>query len=741
RTPEGSDVDGIDVGQTAPVPLDAAPVSRPHPLGVRLRPGGAEVALLAAHADGVWFCVLEPADGGLLERQVELTRRTHGVWHGFVPGVDVGTRYGYRVAGRWEPALGYRHNPAKFLLDPYARALDGRLRLRPEAFGHVVDERFAGDPAVRDGRDSAPFVPHGVVTGRPFDWGGDAPPAVPLADTVVYEAHVKGFTRCLPGVPEHLRGTYSGLAHSAAIEHLLGLGVTTVELLPIHAIGDEPTLVARGVVNYWGYSTLGFFAPEPRYAAATDPLDMVDEFKGMVRALHEAGLEVVLDVVHNHTCEGGLGGPTLSWRGLDAATYYRLDAHGGYVDTTGCGNSLDFREARVVQMTMDSLRYWVEEMHVDGFRFDLAPTVARGHEGFDGEHPFLVAARIDPVLGGVKLIAEPWDLGPHGWRTGQFPAPFAEWNDRFRDGVREFWLAGGRQVARGEPAGGVRDLATRLAGSADVFPAHRGPLASVNFISAHDGFTLADLVSYDHKHNEANGEGNRDGATENRSWNHGVEGPTDDPVILGDRRRDARNMLGTLLLATGVPMITAGDEFGRTQHGNNNAYCLDDETSWVDWDLDSHQLALLATTAHLLRLRRDHPVLRQDRFFAGRPVHSDGTKDLAWFAPDGSEMDHERWHEASLRTLQMYLHAVVPDGHGRHVDESLLVVVQGAGRPVAVRLPGRPWAAGYRLLWDSAHELPPVAPGGAPTTHERGGAVLTVDAGTIRVYGAIIATP
>jgi isoamylase len=699
---------------------------------VRPRDGGVEVAVLASHADGVWFCSLEPEG----ERQVELTARTHGVWHGFIPDVPIGTRYGYRAAGRWEPILGYRHNPAKFLLDPYARALDGPLHLRPEAFAHTVDERFSGDPGHRDGRDSVGVVPHGVVTGRPFDWQGDAPPRVPLADTVVYEAHVRGLTRRMPGVPQHLRGTYAGLASDAAIEHLLRLGVTSVELLPMHAIGDEPSLVARGRRNYWGYSTLSFFAPEPRYAAATEPLDVLDEVKTMVRALHAAGLEVLLDVVYNHTCEGGPGGPSLSWRGLDAATYYRLDPHGGYVDTTGCGNSLDAREPRVLQQVLDSLRYWVEEIHVDGFRFDLAPTLARGHEGFESGHPFLVAARIDPVLGDVKLIAEPWDLGAYGWRTGQFPVPWSEWNDRFRDGARDFWLAGGRQVARGEPAGGVRDLATRLAGSADVFPPHRGPLASVNFITAHDGFTLADLTAYDAKHNEANGEHNRDGTNDNHSWNHGVEGPSTVLDVLAARRRTARNLLGTLLLATGVPMITQGDEFGRTQHGNNNAYCLDDETSWVDWDLHPDQVDLLTTTAHLLRLRREHPVLRQDRFFAGRPVHLDGTKDLAWFGPDGTEMDHERWHDPSARTLQMYLHAVVPDGEGRHIDESLLVVIQGAGHPMAVQLPGLPWASRYRLLWDSAFEVPPGHQRGPVEAVKAAGSVITVDAGTIRVYGA-----
>jgi glycogen operon protein len=685
--------------------------SHPLPLGVHLRDGGVEVAVLAGHAERVELCLFDPAPGGgLLEHRVDLAHVTHGVWHDLVPGIEVGQRYGLRVHGRWEPARGHRHNPAKVLLDPYARAHSGRLSLVPELFGHPVDDRFRGDPGSPDRRDSAPFAPLGVVTGRPFDWQGDHRPDVAWPDTVVYEAHLRGLTKRMPGVPEPLRGTYAGLGHPATIEHLTSLGVTTVELLPVHAIGVEPSLVRRGRTNYWGYSTLGFFAPHPGYAAATDPLDVVDEFKRMVRDLHAAGLEVVLDVVYNHTCEGGPEGPTLSWRGLDASTYYRIDGYGNYLDTTGCGNTLDARQPRVVQLILDSLRYWVEQMHVDGFRFDLAPTLARGRDGFDPDHPFLVAARADPVVGAAKLIAEPWDVGPHGWRTGQFPAPFGEWNDRFRDDVREFWLAGAARACRGEAWGGVRDLATRLAGSADVFPAHRGPLASVNFITAHDGFTLADTTSYDEKHNEANGEGNGDGSPNNRSWNHGIEGPTQLETVLAARRRSARNLLGTLLMGTGVPMIVAGDELGRSQHGNNNAYCLDDETGWVDWDLAPWQQDLLATARHLIRLRREHPVLRQDRFFAGRPVHTGGTKDLAWFGPDGEEMTHERWHDPRARVLQMYLHAVVlaPGGTRRHhTDESLLIVLQGQPAAVDVRLPGVPWAGQYRLLWDSAEERPP----------------------------------
>ncbi|MBK7625495.1 MAG: glycogen debranching protein GlgX [Kineosporiaceae bacterium] len=717
--------------------------SRPHPLGVHPRAGGVDVAIFAAHAEQVDLCLFDPVGSDWSERRITLPDQTYGVWHAHVPDVPVGQRYGLRVHGPWDPSRTQWHNPAKLLLDPYARAIalptsgaypGERLTMVPELFGYAVDGGLRGDVTVPDERDSALVAPHGVVEASTFDWEGDAPPFVPWTDTVVYEVHVKGFTRLMPGVPEHLRGTYAGLGHPAAIAHLNRLGVTTVELLPIHAMGDEDHLARGSRVNYWGYSTLGFFAPHPGYAASHDPIGVVTEFKAMVKALHAAGIEVVLDVVYNHTCEAGIDGPTLSWRGLDAASYYRTDAHGSYVDTTGCGNSLDFTEARVVQLTLDSLRYWVGEMHVDGFRFDLATTLARGRDGYDADHPFLVAARTDPVLAGVKLIAEPWDVAPHGWRTGQFPMPFGEWNDHFRDDVREFWLPGGARAAAGEPSGGIRDLATRLAGSADTFTPARGPLASVNFVTAHDGFTVADLTAYNHKHNEANGENNRDGTDNNRSWNHGVEGPTDDPAILAARRLAMRNLLGSLLLATGVPMLVAGDEVGRSQGGNNNPYCLDDETSWFNWDLDPWQNDLLATTRYLLRLRREHPVLRQDRFFAGRPVHADGTKDLAWFGPDGTEMDHDRWHDSGLRVLQMYLHAVVRGRHDHHVDGSLLIVVQGYPREVEVRLPGRPWAQTYELAWDSAFEAPPGQPHGPRLDSVPPHTTLTVPGPSMRVY-------
>jgi glycogen operon protein len=510
------------------------------------------------------------------------------------------------------------------------------------------------------------------------------------------------------------------------IEHLQRLGANCLELLPVHAKLAEPGLALRGATNYWGYSTLGFFAPEPSYARAADPLAVVAEFRDMVTTLHSAGIEVILDVVYNHTCEGGVDGPFLSWRGLDEMTYYRADG-GQYVDTTGCGNSLDTRKSRVVQLVLDSLRHWITDMGVDGFRFDLAPTVARGPNGFDPDHPFLVAARADPVIGASKLIAEPWDIGPHGWRTGQFPAPFSEWNDRFRDSVREFWLADTARVRLREIPSGVRDLATCLAGSADMFAPMRGPLASVNFITAHDGFTLADCVAYNVKHNEANGENNADGSDYNRTWNHGIEGDTSDPVVLGLRRHTLRNLLGTLFCAAGVPMLLAGDEFGRSQGGNNNPYCLDDETTWLDWNLEPWQEELLSTTAHLIHLRHSYPALRQSRFFAGRPTHGDETKDLAWFAADGAEMNHDRWYDPWGRTLQMYLRGT---GTGPE-DRSILIIVQARVDAIAVTLPGAPWGEVYRLVWDSA-EARPRAEEDQIQVH--GGTTQSVDGHSLRIY-------
>jgi glycogen operon protein len=665
---------------------------------VTLRPGGAEVAVFAEHADAVEVCLGEPGE----EHRVELAHRGHGVHFGFVPGLAVGSSYGLRAHGPWDPRKGLRYNASKLVLDPYSRAVSGQVAWRPEVFGHAVGDDLRGDPDVPDHRDSAPFVPRSVVLDGRFDWGDDRPPQVPWSQTVLYEAHVRGLTRRLPGVPEALRGTYAGLAHPATIEHLTALGITTVELLPVHAFTSEPGLVLRGAVNYWGYNTLGFFAPHAAYASAQHPAGVLAEFKGMVRLLHQAGIEVVLDVVYNHTCEQGPDGATLSWRGLDNRAYYRLDDNGRDVDVTGCGNTLDFRHPRVVQLALDSLRYWVAECHVDGFRFDLATALARGRDdGYDPDHPFLVALRADPLLSRVKLVAEPWDVGPHGWRTGQFPPPMAEWNDRFRDTVRTFWLADAARTARGEAGHGVRELATRLTGSQDLFgSADRGPLASVNYVAAHDGFTLADTTAYERKHNEANGEANRDGHDDNRTWNHGAEGSSDDPATLAARRRSMRNLLGTVLVSAGVPMLAAGDELGRTQGGNNNAYNRDDETSWLDWDLQPWQHDLLATAQYLVRLRREHPVLRQRCFFGNRAPHEDGTLDLAWFDADAAPVDAGRWHDPRTRVLQAFL-------HGRPVDDdSLLLVLCGSPQATEVVLPAAPWASSYELLWDSADERP-----------------------------------
>ena len=706
--------------------IDCHQPELPPPLGVTLRPdgNGADVAVYAGSADAVELCLLDGEGPDVQERRVELGQKAHGVHFAHVPCLHQGQRYGLRAHGAWEPSRGLRYNPAKLLVDPYARALDGEVQWRPEVYGHAVGPLLAGDPDVPDGRDSAPFVPRSVVVADGFDWGDDRPPAVPWSRTVVYEAHVRGLTQLHPGVPAHLRGTYAGLAHPALIEHLTGLGVTSVELLPVHAYTSEPALLQRGLSNYWGYNTLAFFAPHLPYAATPDPVAAVAEVKGMVKLLHAAGLEVLLDVVYNHTCEQGRDGAMLSFRGLDNSGYYRLDGYGRDVDVTGCGNTLDFRNPRVVQLALDSLRYWVQQFHVDGFRFDLATALARGRDdGYDPDHPFLVALRCDPVLSRVKLIAEPWDVGPHGWRTGQFPPPFAEWNDRYRDTVRTFWLADAARDAHGHATHGVRELATRLSGSQDLFGAgDRGPLASMNYIASHDGYTLADTAAYEHKHNLGNGENNRDGHGDNRSWNHGTEGPSDDPRVLGERRRSMRNLLGTLLMSTGVPMLAAGDEMGRTQRGNNNAYCRDDEVSWVDWKLASWQRDLLETARGLLQLRREQPALRQRQFFGGRARHRDGRQDLAWYAADGSPMHEALWHDPHLRTLQALLHGE-PVGAA-----SLLVVLAGSAHDTVVTLPEAPGPSSWTLLWDSADETP--VPGEQPVV---GGAV-TARARSLQLY-------
>ena len=675
----------------------------PPPLGVTVLNGTADVSVLSTHAEAVHLCIFDE-DGH--ERQVPLSRNAYGIWWDLVEGVRPGQRYGFRVHGPWAPEQGHRHNPAKLLLDPYAGAIEGTVTWGPEVFGHVVDDQWVGDGETRDDRDSAPFVPRSVVVDHAsFDWSGDRSPATPWTETVVYEAHVKGLTQQHPDVPEEIRGTYAALGHPAILEHLTGLGVTTLELLPIHAFTHEPHLVRNGLVNYWGYNTMGFFAPHPAYAAAQDPQGVVDELKGAIKALHGAGIEVVLDVVYNHTCEqGNRDGTTLSWRGLDNATYYRLDERGYDIDVTGCGNTVDLRQPLVAKMVLDSLRHWVTEFHVDGFRFDLAPALARGRDdAYDPDHAFHVALRTDPVLSRVMLIAEPWDVGVHGWRTGQFPPPFAEWNDRFRDAVRTFWLPDTARALRGEGGHGARELATRIAGSADLYSAgDRGPIASINFVSAHDGFTLADTTAYEQKHNEANLEGNRDGHGDNRNWNHGVEGPTEDSVILTARARSVRNLLATNLLSAGVPMLNAGDELGRTQRGNNNAYCQDNETSWVDWAAADEDL--VATTAHLLALRAAHPVLRPAEFQTFDAVP--GRVRLRWFGADGAVLSQGQWDDPRLRTLVAVLDdRAVTEGAGEDAD-FVLLVLNGALDTVSVCLPDSDASRPWHLRWHSTWERP-----------------------------------
>ena len=726
--------------------------TRPRPsrqplLGVHVTDTGVDVAVLAPHATSVELCLLDGPRDALVERRVPLQGPRLGKWTASVPGVRPGQRYGLRADGPWEPAYGLRYNPAKLLVDPYARGLEGEVGYGPETYGHVVGADLTGDPyGARDGRDSAAHVPHGVVVDTraiPGPDPADNRPWTPTSRTVVYEAHVKGLTMLHPDVPPELRGTYAGLAHPAVVEHLLALGVTAVELLPVHAFSTEPHLVAKGLTNYWGYSTLGFFAPHAAYATAAaragGAAAVLAELRSTVHALHEAGLEVILDVVYNHTCEGGLAGQHLSWRGLDNAYYYLHD--GGVpatlVDVTGTGNSLDFRRTAVVGMTLDSLRYWAEVVGVDGFRFDLAVTLGRGPDGYRPDHATLVAAATDPVLAGLKLLAEPWDVGPGGWRTGQFPVPFGEWNDRFRNAVRSFWLADPGRAAHGLPGHRVRELATRLSGSVDLFghstpPLMRGPRASVNYVTAHDGFTLADLVAYDHKHNLDNGEQNRDGSDDNRSWNHGVEGPVapDSPAAdVGPlRRRSIRNLFATLVLAAGTPMVTAGDEMGRTQRGNNNAYCQDNEVSWVRWDLSPWRRALLETARHLLTLRHAHPALVTHTFYSGRPRVPGGPPDLGWYGADGLAFDHGRWHDASLRTFQMRRTAPPPDE-----DDQVLLVVNGALDSVDVRLVDDGvdrWA----LAWDSVWEHPDDATSTGSPLEVAAGSLATLEPLSLRVY-------
>jgi len=667
-------------------------IGRPFPLGAHLEGGGVRFAVHSSVAEAVEVCLID--DDGL-ERRLELPERTFGVWHGVVPGVTPGQRYGYRVHGPYEPAHGLRCNPAKLLVDPYARRITGAMG----EYGRVLG--YDGDPmsGPRSTEDSLGHVPLSVVT-APGGPDTGPKPDVPFADTVIYELHVRGFTRLHPEVPEHQRGTYLGVAHPAVIDYLTRLGVTAVELMPVQAFADEPPLARTGRHNYWGYSTLGFLAPHPAYAS--EPGREIEEFRTMVAALHAAGIEVILDVVYNHTCEGDTSGPTLSWRGLDALAYYLHEPDGSHTDITGTGNTLDPGSPVVVRMVTDSLRYWAGELGVDGFRFDLASALGRpGGGDFDAAAPLLTAICTDPLLSTCKLIAEPWDATLHGYRVGEFGPQFAEWNGRFRDGVRDFW--------RGH--GGVADLAYRLSGSSDLYTrGGRRPWSSINFITAHDGFPLRDLVSYEQKHNAANGEGNRDGTDDNRSWNCGVEGETDDPAVLALRARQARNLLGTLLLSTGTPMLLAGDERWRTQRGNNNPYCVDDLTSWVDWSPGEQADALLAFTRRLLHVRAGCPALREPTFFQGRTEH--GQPDLVWLREDGQEMTDDDWTDAGRRTLVMWIEGSrcqTREQDGQVIaDHSWLVVAHSGAAPVTLQLPSADFGKRYEPVLDTT------TPDGAP---------------------------
>jgi isoamylase len=666
-----------------------------YPLGATWDGSGTNFALFSEVAERVELCLFDDAG---VETRLELTEVDGFVWHCYLPGVGPGQRYGYRVTGPYDPRRGHRCNPAKLLLDPYGKAIDGLVRWDDALLGY---RRDAPDQPSRT--DSAPFMPRNVVVNPYFDWTGDRQLRTPYHQTVIYEAHVRGLTIRHPQVQADLRGTYAGLASPPVIEHLTRLGITAIELMPVHQSVPERELTARGLTNYWGYNTIGFFAPHNGYSGSAEPHGQVAEFKSMVKALHAAGIEVILDVVYNHTAESGADGPTLSFRGIDNAAYYRLDDSNPsrYLDYTGCGNSLNARHPHSLQLIMDSLRYWVLEMHVDGFRFDLAAALARELHEVDRLSAFFELVQQDPVVSQVKLIAEPWDVGAGGYQVGKFPPLWTEWNGKYRDTVRDLW--------RGQP-GTLPDFASRLAGSSDLYETSaRRPVASINFVTCHDGFTLGDLVSYDRKHNEPNGDDNRDGTDDNRSWNCGTEGPADDPSITELRARQVRNFLVTLFCSQGVPMLLAGDELGRTQLGNNNAYCQDNETSWIDWEAAGKHADLLDFTCSLIALRRDHPVFRRRRFFSGTAPGNSGLGDITWLTPAGAEMTVTDW-DSDERALAVLLNGnaiTEPGPRGEAiVDQSFLLLFNAAAQPVTFTLPAADPTAAWDIVVDTASPEP-----------------------------------
>ncbi|GAA4310058.1 glycogen debranching protein GlgX [Klenkia terrae] len=681
-----------------------------YPLGATYDGTGTNFAIFSEVAEKVELCLFD-ADG--TEERIRLPEMDAFVWHAFLPGVQPGQRYGFRVHGPYDPEQGQRCNPNKLLMDPYAKAVDGGIDWDPSVFGYDFETKERND------EDSAAHMPKSVVVSPFFDWGNDRLPRIPYHKSVIYEAHVKGLTMTHPRIPEELRGTYAGIAHPAIIEHLTDLGVTALELMPVHEFVQDDTLQQKGLRNYWGYNSIGFFAPHHEYASNQDPGMAVQEFKGMVRALHDAGIEVILDVVYNHTAEGNHNGPTLSFKGIDNQAYYRLvaDDKQFYMDTTGTGNSLNVANPQSLQLIMDSLRYWVTEMHVDGFRFDLASTLARQFHEVDRLSAFFDLVHQDPVVSQVKLIAEPWDIGDGGYQVGNFPSLWTEWNGKYRDTVRDFW--------RGEDAT-VGEFASRITGSADLYQhSGRRPVASINFVTAHDGFTINDLVSYNDKHNEANGEDNNDGESHNRSWNCGVEGETDDPEILALRAQQRRNFIATLMLSQGVPMLLHGDELGRSQGGNNNGYCQDSEITWIDWsDVDE---GLVEFTKLVTHLRHDHPTFRRRRFFNGRPVgrgEGDPVPDIAWLTPAGELMTEEDWDAHYAKSVAVYLNGNgirSTDERGETVtDDCFILAFNAWHEDIEFTLPSSEYAPTWTVVVDTA-EFGPVEP-----NESQAGDVLTV---------------
>jgi len=676
-------------------PFTAIWPGKPYPRGATWDGEGVNFALFSGHAEKVELCLFDRKGRREIQR-IELRERTDEIWHCYLPEARPGLLYGYRVHGPYTPEKGHRFNPHKLLIDPYARDIIGKLSWSDAHYGYRTggkNEDLSFDP-----RDNAAAMPKCMVIDPAFTWGDDRAPRIPWSDTVIYELHVRGFTMQHPDIRPELRGTYAGLATAPAIDHLKRLGVTTVELMPVHTYLDDHRLVKQGLRNYWGYNSFGFFAPDARYSAT----GLVSEFKTMVKTLHSAGIEVILDVVYNHTAEGDHLGPTLSFRGVDNASYYRLRADNPryYVDYTGCGNTLNMQNPRTLQLIMDSLRYWVLEMHVDGFRFDLASALARELHEVDRLGAFFDIIHQDPVLSQVKLVAEPWDLGEGGYQVGNFPLGWAEWNDKYRDTMRAYWKGDG---------GLIGEFAQRLTGSSDLYGiSGRNPYASINFITAHDGYTLRDLVSYDRKHNESNLEHNRDGNNNNLSWNCGVEGPADDPAIKALRARQIRNFLATLLLSQGVPMLLAGDELGRTQRGNNNAYCQDNEVSWVDWNLGPDERAVLEFVERVVRLRHRHPVFRRRHFFQGRPIRGKDIKDIMWLSPDGNEMSDEEWAKSFARCLGVYLSGealVERDQRGRViVDDNFLLLFNAHHGEIRFTVPDDHMGCDWEVLLDTHFE-------------------------------------